>query len=279
MIPRLVLFLLVAYAAAAAAALPAPDAASLEQRLASLRVLVESSSAAREIEASGNAAALARRSEARQSLRLAAEALAARDLRSASVLAENAARQLIAGARIARGETAREDDERRELAARTESARALLAAQRRIGAEKHDPAAAQLAARIEALLEESRLHAEAGRLAEARRAAEQAYLSAKAAVTALRGGDTLVRSLHFASKEEEYHYELDRNDTHRMLLGLLAQRGARDPGAGEQRAQELRRSAEAQAAQGRHAEAIRLLEDSTRELVRAIRAAGLFIPG
>jgi hypothetical protein len=41
----------------------------------------------------------------------------------------------------------------------------------------------------------------------------------------------------------------------------------------------LRADAEAQARRGDHAAAIKVLEDSTRELVRAIRAGGIYIPG
>jgi hypothetical protein len=101
-------------------------------------------------------------------------------------------------------------------------------------------------------------------------------------IEALRRGDTLVRSLQFASPREEYDYEIDRNDTHRMLIGVvLADRkeaaGAMQPGI--DRAAALRADAEAQARRGGGAAAIRLLEDATRELVRAIRAGGLYIPG
>ena len=39
----------------------------------------------------------------------------------------------------------------------------------------------------------------------------------------MRSGDTLVRSLNFASKEEEYRYEIDRNDTHQMLIKVLVE--------------------------------------------------------
>jgi hypothetical protein len=41
----------------------------------------------------------------------------------------------------------------------------------------------------------------------------------------------------------------------------------------------LRAEAEAQARRGDHAAGIKLLEDSTRELVRAIRSGGIYIPG
>jgi hypothetical protein len=41
----------------------------------------------------------------------------------------------------------------------------------------------------------------------------------------------------------------------------------------------LRGEAEAKARAGDHPGAIKLLEDATRELVRAIRAGGVYIPG
>jgi hypothetical protein len=90
--------------------------------------------------------------------------------------------------------------------------------------------------------------------------------------------------LNFASPREEFEYEVDRNDTHRMLIQvLLADRkdGAMTPAMQGfvDRAAVLRRQADAQAQAGDHPAAIRTLEDATRELVRAIRAGGLYIPG
>ena len=96
----------------------------------------------------------------------------------------------------------------------------------------------------------------------------------------MRGGDTLVRSLTFASAEEEYHYEIDRNDTHRMLLNVLIEPARTSQVApGTQQAAVLRGNAESAAQAKDFKAAVRLLEDSTRELVRAIRTAGVYIPG
>jgi hypothetical protein len=257
----------------------ASQRASVERRVLSVQTLVETSSAAREVERSGRSDALARRSQARESARLAREALASGDLPSASSLAEDAAKHLIAAARLARDESEHADEGSAELRVRMESARALLAALRRIGAEKSAPDTAQLASRIEASLAEAKTHAEAGRIDAARPLAEQAYLLAKAGVTAMRSGDTLVRSLKFESKADEYQYELDRNETHAMLLALALKKQPFGMSEGYERARSLRRDAEARAARGEHAEAIRLLEESTRELLRGIRAAGLYIPG
>jgi hypothetical protein len=258
------------------------DGAQLERRLQSLKTLVESSSAARQIEASGNAQASAQRSKARQLVRLAEEAHGARDYRSASSLLDDAARQMLEGTRLANGQRTRGGDSGGDVQARMEAARALLAAQKRISAEKPAAGGAESARQIEQLLVQAAGHATARRFAEARPLAQQAYLLAKASIGTLRGGDTLVRTLKFSSKEEEYHYELDRNDTHRMLFDMLVKKQSAQDGAGAAfvaRAAGLRAQAEASASRGDFAGAVGLLEDATRELVRAIRTAGVFIPG
>jgi len=255
---------------------------SVERRAASVRKLVEESSAAREIEASGNAEAAAARNQARQTIRLAEAALASGDVAAANNLLEDATRQLFAGARLARGEQARGETMRRDVAARISSARALLSAQQRIQQEKPAAEAGAVAVRVDGLLRQAEALVAQQRYEEARLAAEQAYLLAKSTVTAMRTGDTLTRSLSFGSKEEEYHYEVDRNDTHRMLVTLLAKKQGGNSAqidAAVERAVQIRRGAEASAARGEYEAAIEQLEDSTRELVRAIRVAGVYIPG
>jgi hypothetical protein len=259
-----------------------PDRDQVERQLQSVRTLIEGSSAARQIEASGNAEAQGLRNKARQLRRLAEEAFGAGDLRSASGLLDDASRQMFEGVRMLAGERDKTENQAAALTTRMESARALLSAQKRISAEKPAAGAADTARRIEGLLNEARDHLAAQRLAQAQPLVDQAYLIAKASIGAMRGGDTLVRSLHFASKEEEYHYEVDRNDTHQMLLKVLVQKQAGEAGGAREfveRAAALRRDADAAGKRGDYAAAIRLLEDATRELVRAIRGAGVFIPG
>jgi hypothetical protein len=70
-----------------------------------------------------------------------------------------------------------------------------------------------------------------------------------------------------------------------MLVRVLLQDKQQAP-AGEaavaafvERARGLRTRAEEVARRGEHAAAVRLLEDSTGELVKAIRGAGVYIPG
>lgn len=269
--------------ATAAFAAPAPE--QVERRLQSVGTLIESSSAAKQIESSGEAPARERRDNARLLHREAAAALARGDAALAGRLLDDAAREMMAGVRLARPEQVAAEKAKRDFAARLDSARALLAAQQRITQEKNAGREAQQATRtIEQQIARAQQLAAQERLDEARPLLDRAYLTARVSIEAMRRGDTLVRSLSFASPREEYDYEIDRNDTHRMLITvLLAERKEATMPAPMQAAVDqaagLRSQAEAQAGRGDHAAAIRLLEDSTRELVRAIRAGGLYIPG
>lgn len=265
----------------------AQDREQVERRVQSVGTLIESSSAAKQIESSGVAAARERRDNARLIHREAAVALRADDLGSAAKLLDQAAREMMDGARLAKPEQVAGEKHKRDFETRLESARALLAAQQRITREKAAGREAQDATRsIERQIGEAQAIAAQGRYEEARPVLDRAYLTARVSIEAMRRGDTLVRSLNFASKREEYDYEIDRNDTHTMLIKvLLADRkdasGAMPAGmqAFTDKAAALRAEAEAQARRGDHAAGIKLLEDSTRELVRAIRSGGIYIPG
>lgn len=270
-------------ACAAATSTWAQEREQLVRRLQSVGTLIESSSAARQIESSGEAAAREKRDNARLIHREAAATLQAGDEAAAARLLDQATREMMSGARLARPEQVAGAKDQRDFDARMESARALLAAQLRITREKGNaPEAAEATRRIESLIAQAQARAAAGQLAEARPLVDRAYLSARVSIESLRRGDTLVRSLQFGSPREEYDYEIDRNDTHRMLIQLLLadRKDAASLMAGfVARAAELRAQAEASAARGDHGGAIKTLEDATRELVRAIRAGGIYIPG
>ncbi|MGY0199932.1 hypothetical protein [Leptothrix sp. BB-3] len=290
-------------AASATSAPPPPrsaqpyDPAMLARRLQSIGILIERSSAAQQIDRSGDAAARERRDNARLIHREAGQALDAGEAERALRLLDEAAREMMAGVRLAKPEQVAGEKARRDFDARLDSTRALLAAQQRITDEKAASApsatsrpvtreARDATREIERRLAEAQALARQGRIDEARPLLDRAYLSARVSIESLRRGDTLVRSLNFASPREEYDYEIDRNDTHKMLITvLLADRkdaqGAMPPLMQPfvDKATTLRGEAEAQAKAGDHAGAIRTLENSTKELVRAIRAGGVYIPG
>ena len=101
-------------------------------------------------------------------------------------------------------------------------------------------------------------------------------------ISQMRSGDTLTRSLHFASSREEYLYEIDRNDTHMMLLDMYLTENDRKASASMsdaiKLAKELRKEAESLASSHKHKEAIAVLEKSTIEIINVIRSTGAFIP-
>jgi len=101
----------------------------------------------------------------------------------------------------------------------------------------------------------------------------------------LRTGETLLRELKFETPEDEYIYELDRNDSHRMLLTVLLEEKMKDERTKKQvapfleSADGLREEAKKLASEGDFVEAIGVMERSTKEVVKAIRGAGVYIPG
>jgi hypothetical protein len=275
-------------------AIPAPtaknrtveDKEQLERRLHSVETLIEKSSAAQQIDNNPNVEAVAYRDKARALRRQAVEAYEAQDYSKSSGLLNEAAKSLFAGARLAAPERITQEKKRRDFDFRMESVKALLAAQKRISSEKHlGTKAADISHKIESFLQQANDLAGAGKLDEARSRLDQALLVAKTEISGQRKGDTLVRSLNFANKEEEYHYETDRNDTHKMLLKVLIEEKVGATGVSSMtqlildQAAQLRAEAETQAKNGDYEAGIKKLEDSTRELIRAIRSAGIYIPG
>jgi ribosomal protein S20 len=261
----------------------AEDREALERRLASLGTLIESSSAARQIESSGVPAAREKRDNARLIHREAAATLKAGDAAGATKLLDQAAREMMTGARLAKPEEVQGQKDKRDFDARMDSARALLAAQQRITTEKGSPGEARTATqRIEQSIAQAEQLAAASKWSEARPIIDRAYLTARVSIEQMRRGDTLVRSLSFASKREEYAYEIDRNDTHRMLVNLVLS-DKREAASMMQplldKAAALRKDADAQAQRGDHDSAIKTIDESTRELVKAVRAGGIYIPG
>jgi hypothetical protein len=262
------------------------DKEQLEKRLDSVGKLLETSSAARQIETSGDSRALTVRDKARGVYQQARDAFAAGDLAKANRLLPEATVLMFEAVRHAAPDDVVAMKLQSDFNARNESVKALLGAYKRVAAEKGSKGAGETVASVEKSIADAEKLAAAKKYGEGRAELDRAYLVTKAAVSSLRTGDTLVRSLNFASKEEEYHYEIDRNDTHQMLIKVLVdEKRASNPQLDQQvqgfldKARALRGKAETAASRKDHAEAIRLLEESTGELVRAIRNAGIYIPG
>lgn len=264
----------------------AVTASNIERRLDSVGTLLERSSAARQVELSGAPAALDKRDRAREVYRQAKLAHDAGNEAEASELLTQASRLMLEAVRAASTQSLGVAKAKTDYLNRAQSVKALLSAYQRVAKEKNVGGKADVTVReVEKLAAEAERLANAENYDQANSVIQRAYLTTKAALGNLRQGDTLVRSLKFETKEDEYHYELDRNDTHQMLLKVLVEEKRSNAGIDGmvrgylEKAGRFRGDAEARAARGDFEGAVKSMEQSTQELVRAIRGAGIFIPG
>lgn len=262
--------------------------ASVTSRLEFVERLIESSSGAKQIDSNNNKSATARREEARGLYKQSQDAAKQGNDAKAHELLDQATKVMFEAVRMAGKKEVVKGIELGRYQDRLDSLNALCDAYDRIREEKNLGPAKD--SELYPLVQNRRSDAEAlkreNKVLEARKALDEAYAAAKVAIEHLRGGDTLVRSLNFATKEEEYHYEVDRNDTHKMLITVLAEQKVKsDPNKRKtvdsfvEKAAQIRTQAEARAGTGDFDAGVELLENSTKELVRAIRSVGIFIPG
>lgn len=258
------------------------DKSQLSFNIESVGKLIEGSSAARQIESSKSSDAKDRREKARELHRSAKQALEQGNLEKAAALLAEARSVFFDAVRFAAPEEVTAKKLENDYLLRLESVQALLGAYKRVSKEKSAKGLEETVAQIEKSMAAAAELAKERKFKDARTEIDRGYLVAKAGLTTLRSGDTLVRSLNFANKEEEYHYEIDRNNTHQMLIKVLVDG---NKASGEMvktfvaKGEALRAKADEAAARKSYDEAVKLLEDATAELVRAIRNAGIYIPG
>ena len=266
----------------------AVQAGQLGSRLESVGKLLETSSAARQIKGSDNQAAKDKQAQAEALYHEARQAAGNGDEERAGELLKQATKTMFEATRMIEKDASFLAKDMRDFEARKESVVALCAAYENIAKEKGMTSEKEdeLHQFVHKRVDEAVALKEKNRVKEGRKKLDEAYVAAKVAIEHIRGGETLVHSLQFASSEEEYHYEVDRNDTHRMLVGvLLEEKMSKSAGARAMvdkflgKADELRKVADSQAADGEYESAVGTLEQSTKEIVRAIRSAGIYIPG
>ncbi|ROR34113.1 hypothetical protein [Inmirania thermothiophila] len=275
---------LLALAVAAGPVAPAGADEGLAQRLRLLRYYLQPD-LTRPLEQAANPRARELLARARDAAEAAERAAEAGDEEEAARRTETAL-QLLASARSAAqeradGDTPRDRERIRQMRQEIEAYRQAFDA----GLREKGPQAAALLdrARFEALVAEAREAERKGRLGEARTRLEHAYQMIVTALTRLRRNDTVVYGLDFRTPADEYAYEQRRNESYRMLVEQMAaeaeaaRRRLADPF--RDRAEQLRQEAEAAAAAGDWARAIRTMEEANRQLVRALRAMGLPVPG
>lgn len=266
---------------------PGADNASAS-RFAYIEKLVERSSVAREIDASTNDEAKAKRQAARSFYRQAQDAHNACDEKLTLALLNKAIRTMGEAARMAAHNEIVEEKRKQDFLARLESVKALLAAHDRVTRE--DGAVNGNTDSFPFLIRRRVSQAEAlyarGDLVPARNHIDEAYGALTVAIARLRSDRTLVHALYFATKEDEYKHEFGRNRSHRMLVKVLLEDEMRSNPSAKQvveglmgEADKARATAMRFAKTGDYSAAIAAMETSTAHIVRAIRGAGIYIPG
>lgn len=255
-------------------------------RFQSVEKLLEESSAARQIEDSGNSQALAGREQARVHYQKAKQADADGDDETAEAQLLLATKAMLQAVRMADQKDVVLGKKITDFQKRQDAIMALLEAHERITQDSGQAAPGkELHRLVEKNLAEANMLMDEDRVDDGKQLLDETYLATKLAVEKIRDGETLVRSLNFANKQEEYAYELDRNDTHLMLVRVLLNEKMKAERTKKQlqplldEADTLRNQAEQQAAKGAYGDAVTTLEESTRQVTRAIRMAGIYIPG
>ena len=266
----------------------AVHAGQTESRLQSVEKLLETSSAAQQIKGSDNQAAKDKHEQAVELFEKAKLAQGKGDEQQAADLLKQATKTMFEATRMIKKDDSFMAKDVRDFDERKASVEALCTAYENIAKEKGIDKATEneLHAFVYKRVDQAEALKKDDRVKEGRKMLDEAYVAAKVAIEHLRGGETLVRSLNFASSEEEYHYEVDRNDTHRMLVDVLLKEKMKTNWGIEamvnkfmESADKLRVRADEQASDGEYENAIGTMEQSTKEIVRAIRSAGIYIPG
>jgi len=264
----------------------APTAEQLEKDIEFVHRMVNQSEGAKKIAADSNEQAKALQQQANELLQQARDALKAGDTAKVSQLLGQAKLTMFQAMRGVGGEV-KSQKQQDDFQRRWDSAESLLQAHNRYAEEnKLNGDAVKTAEHVKETLSKARETFAKGDRDQARQMVDDAYLSIKLSLTRLRSGQTVVSALNFANKEEEYQYELDRNDTHKMLVQVvLKEKLDANPGLAKlvdmnmKIAEDLRSKARQQAEQGDFDAAVQTMEQSTSQIIRAIRAAGIYIPG
>ena len=163
------------------------------------------------------------------------------------------------------------------------SVMALQAAYHSIRDEVGAPAAS-VSGQVATWVAAAEAEREAGRLDIGLRKLKVAYTTLQSEIIRLRGGQTLVRELSFASAAEEYAYEVDRHDSHLLLVELLLGKAQDNPvreaeiETAVDESMRMHWIAHKYAAAGDYQQAVAWLELASDGLASLIRKQGFDIP-
>lgn len=278
----LLIGLAIVWAAGAMAQVASPEQKRqlVEQKIKLLEMLLNSPTA----KTSGSRAASATLAErGRWAIEMARSAAAESRFDDAAQLLDEALKSSSAESRRLKTESALSEGALRQT---YQNLREQVATYRASVAElskeaKAGGAARNLLGRIDAMSANAGKQEGLGRLPEANRILSDAYKLAVAELSNLRAGQEVVMSLNFATPADEYAYEQKRFESGEMMVGMMVGEGR---AVGERRVpvdayvnegRRLKTEATRLAGEGRHKEAVGLMEQATGQINRALQSMGV----
>ena len=134
------------------------------------------------------------------------------------------------------------------------------------------------------LIESSEKYVKDKKNKEALASLNNAYFLISTSIKSQRTGQTLVRSLDFATEKEAYEYELGRYENYQMLVNMMIddrrafKRDARTKTFFDE-ADRYHVQANELANNGQYGKAAKMVEKSSKSLVNLLRDSGVYIPG
>ncbi|MDH5571361.1 MAG: hypothetical protein OEY89_06320 [Gammaproteobacteria bacterium] len=256
-----------------------------ENKLNAIASLLTRSTISKQVLHSNNEAAIQYYKFAKSLYDDAVEAYSQGDINKSNSLIKKSRYALIDAVEFANLQGARKKRSKNDYESLRKSANALMDALERISAEKgrQDKFSALSSDISEKLSNTDKLYFQ-GQYKLAITNLGKILQTIKVGIAEIRSGDTLTKTLSFASAKEEYIYEIDRNDTHFLLLDMFLSEqndGTKSHAIMNdtiQAAKNHRNEAEILASNFRHKEAIKMLEKSTMKIITVIRNTGVFIP-
>lgn len=252
-----------------------PNLRSIE----STRTLIEKSSSAQQIDRSKVPEALAKRDEARALLKQAEAAQQKGNIADMNKLLTDAKKVLFAAVKLANPEQVTGEKKVRDYETRLGSVKVLRDALARLGGSKNATAVKEADVQL----------ADAAKLAAEKKydlalvSVEKAYAAIKTANVEQRDHTEVVDdSKNFKTKEDEYKYEIGRNNEYQqlseaVLSNMKPEQAAMYKAVGE-KALGMRKEADGSAGSGDFAAAVAGAEKSTAEYKKIIRAGGIPVP-
>ena len=263
----------------------ASDAAlAMDPRMGQVVKLIYTSSGARQVMESENPKAHEYHNKAKA---LYEQATQASEKQEASRLLDEAVKSMYTAIRSASPEKVLASKKKADFEKLQRSVDTFIEQHERISEEKGSGGEGQaLRAQVKTLGVEAEKLFAAGRTDDAQKLLRESFEMLRDSIESMREGETLVRSLNFANKKDEYDYELERYKSQRLLVDvLLESKRAASPYVAKQVdgfitvAEEGRTKAEVAAGKGDYEAAITMLEDARKQIVRALRSGGIYVPG